>query len=194
MRLLQERKADGFTLVELLVSMGIGMAILAAMATTFISQTKYFNAQEQINQMQQNARGAFDIMDREIKMAGYKPAGGSFNGVTYSTSQLRIQADLDGNGSTTGTNEDITYSYDSTNRLITRTTGGTGQTLAENIDAFSFDYKDANGASTAVTANIRQVSISITAKTAKPDPNYSANSGYRTYQVTALITPPNLGY
>jgi hypothetical protein len=36
------------------------------------------------------------------------------------------------------------------------------------------------------------VSISITARTAKPDPNYTSNSGYRTYTVTATITPPNL--
>jgi hypothetical protein len=43
-----------------------------------------------------------------------------------------------------------------------------------------------------MSANIRQVSISITARTAKPDPNYTSNGGYRTYTVTATITPPNL--
>jgi len=39
---------------------------------------------------------------------------------------------------------------------------------------------DANAASTTTTANIRQVSISITAQTAKSDPNYGSNNGYRT--------------
>jgi type IV pilus assembly protein PilW len=169
--------------------MGIGLVVLAAVTTTFMAQTKFYNAQEQINEMQQNARGAMDVISRELKMAGYKPNGGTFAGVTYSASQLRIQADLVGNdGLTTGTDEDVIYTYDSTNDQILRN----GQTLADNVTAFDFSYLDATGTTTTTTANIRQVSISITAQTAKPDPNYTTNSGYRTYTVAATITPPNL--
>lgn len=191
MRYLQGKKAEGFTIAELLVSMGIGMAILAAISTTFISQTKYLNTQEQINEMQQSARGAMDIVIRELKMAGYKPAGGGFDGVTYSTSQLQIQADLVGNdGNTTGSNENIIYSHDSTNKRILRN----GVTLAENIDSFTFSYQKGDGSAATTSTEIRQVTINITARTAKPDPNYAANDGYRTYQVMASVTPPNLGY
>ena len=85
-------------MTELMVSMGIGMVMLAAVTTTFMSQTKIYNAQEQINEMQQNARGVLDIITRELKMAGYKPNGGSFSGVTYSTTQLMVQTDLDSSG------------------------------------------------------------------------------------------------
>jgi type IV pilus assembly protein PilW len=184
------RNVRGFTLTELMVAMGIGMVVLAAVTTTFMAQAKFYNAQEQINEMQQNARGALDVITRELKMAGYKPNGGTFDGVTYSTSQLRIQADLvDNDGLTTGANEDVTYSYDSANKQIIRN----GQILADNVTAFTFSYYDANGASTATSTNIRQVKIDITAKTAKPDPNYTSNNGYRTYQVAATITPANLG-
>lgn len=198
MRILTRENKGGFTLVELLVSMGIGLAVLAAVAGTFITQSKYFNVQEQINEMQQNARAAMDIMVREIKMAGYKPAGGTVNGVTYNSSQLVIEADLDASGavSTASTsNEQITYAHDDANKQITRKMGtGTAQVLADNITAFTFEYLDANGAVTIVTANIRQVRLNLTARTAKPDPNYSPNSGYRTYQLTAVVTPPNLAY
>jgi len=184
------RNVTGFTLTELMVAMGIGMVVLAAVTTTFMAQAKFYNAQEQINEMQQNARGAVDVIMRELKMAGYKPNGGTFDGVTYSTSQLRIQADLvDNDGLTTGTNEDVIYSYDSANKQILRN----GQILADNIMAFTFGYYDANGASTSTSTNIRQVKIDITAETAKSDPNYTSNNGYRTYQITATITPPNLG-
>ncbi len=184
------RNVTGFTLTELMVAMGIGMVVLAAVTTTFMAQAKFYNAQEQINEMQQNARGALDVIMRELKMAGYKPNGGTFDGVTYSTSQLRIQADLvDNDGLTTGTNEDVIYSYDSANKQILRN----GQILADNIMAFTFGYYDANGASTSTSTNIRQVKIDITAETAKSDPNYTSNNGYRTYQITATITPPNLG-
>src|SRR6266498_2174515 len=162
------RNVTGFTLTELMVAMGIGMVVLAAVTTTFMAQAKFYNGQEQINEMQQNARGALDVIMRELKMAGYKPNGGTFDGVTYSTSQLRIQADLvDNDGLTTGTNEDVIYSYDSANKQILRN----GQILADNIMAFTFGYYDANGASTSTSTNIRQVKIDITAETAKSDPN-----------------------
>ena len=190
------RNLEGFTLVELMVSMGVGMVILAAVTTTFMSQTRIYNAQEQINEMQQNARGVLDILSRELKMAGYKPNGGGFNGVTYSTTQLMIQADLNSDGaiSTSSTaNEQITYAFDSANEQINRAVGsGSAQILAEHITAFTFSYLDSTGAATTVSANIRQVSITITATTAKPDPNYTSNGGYRTYTVSATITPGNL--
>jgi type IV pilus assembly protein PilW len=190
------RNIEGFTLVELMVSMSIGMVILAAVTTTFMSQTRIYNAQEQINEMQQNARGALDIITREVKMAGYKPNGGGFNGVTYSTTQLMIQADLDSDGaiSTSSTaNEQIRYVFDSANQRITRAVGsGSAQVIAEHISAFTFSYLYTNGTTTTVTADIRQVSISITALTAKPDPNYTSNGGYRNYIVSATITPGNL--
>jgi type IV pilus assembly protein PilW len=191
------RNITGFTLTELIVAMGIGMVVLAAVTTTFMAQAKFYNAQEQINEMQQNARGALDVITRELKMAGYKPNGGTFDGVTYSVSQLMIQADLDGNGgisTSSSANEQITYAYDSTNKQITRKMGtGTVEVLADNITAFTFSYLNSSGATTTTSSSIRQVGISITAITAKPDPNYSSNSGYRTYQITATITPPNLG-
>ncbi len=192
----ENRNIGGFTLIELLVSMGIGMVVLAAVSTTFMSQARFYSAQEQVNEMEQNARGALDVITRELKMAGYKPNGGSFSGVTYSTSQLLIQADLDSDGSistSSSANEQINYTYDSTNLQIKRALGsGTAQVLADNITAFTFSYLDSNGASTTTTADIRQVAISITARTSKPDPNYTANGGYRTYQVSATITPTNL--
>lgn len=196
LRSIKLRDPNGFTLVELMVSMGIGMVILAAVTTTFMSQTRIYNAQEQINEMQQNARGVLDILSRELKMAGYKPNGGGFNGVTYSTTQLRVQADLNSDGaiSTSSTaNEQITYAFDNANEQITRAVGsGSAQILAEHISAFTFNYLDSAGAATTVSANIRQVSITITAKTAKPDPNFTSNGGYRTYTMSATITPGNL--
>jgi type IV pilus assembly protein PilW len=183
----------GFSLIELIVAMGIGMVVLAAVTTTFMSQARFYTAQEQINEMEQNARGVLDLISRELKMAGYKPAGGTFDGVTYSTSQLMIQADLDSTGaiSTSSTaNEQITYAYDSTNKQITRKVGsGTAAVLADNITAFTFSYLDSSGAATTTSASIRQVRVDITAITAKPDAN---SGGYQTYQVVATITPPNL--
>ena len=72
----------------MMVSMGIGMVVMAAVATTFRSQTRVYNAQEQINEMEQNARGALDVIGRELKMAGSRPTGMTLTGMTYRASQL----------------------------------------------------------------------------------------------------------
>jgi|SRR5689334_4403171 type IV pilus assembly protein PilW len=187
---------SGFTMMELLVAMTIAMVILAGVTKTFILQAKTYNAQQQINEMEENARGVLDVVTRDLKMAGYNPNGATFNGITYNTTQLLIQADLDASGgiSTSSTaNEQIAYAYDGTNKQITRTVGvGSASVLADNITAFSFSYLDSGGAATIISANIRQVAISITAQTASADPDYTSNGGYRTYTVTATTTPPNL--
>jgi type IV pilus assembly protein PilW len=180
----------------MMVSMAMSLVVLAAIAGTFTVQTRQNSAEEQIGQMQQNVRGALDLMIREIQMAGYKPAGGSFNGIETSTSTtLRIKLDLDSSGvETDGTTDDISYSFDNSTGLITRTLNNTGSsaTVADNITAFSFTYLDVNGASTTTNTAVRRVTINITARTEKPDPGYTTNNGYRTYQLTANVTPPNL--
>jgi type IV pilus assembly protein PilW len=199
------KRVNGFTLIELMVSMAIGLVILSAIAGTFTVQTRQNSAEEQLGQMQQNVRGALDLMIREIQMAKYDPEATAFPtgtyGVTYSASQLQIRSDIDGNGTldsaSSGSVENIIYVYDSANLRITRQlgTGGTAQILADNVTAFTFNYYDANGSavtSSASSGNIRKVTLSITAKTARPDPSYPSNGGYRTYQISADVTPPNM--
>jgi type IV pilus assembly protein PilW len=198
------RRANGFTLIEILVSMAISLVVLAGIARTFTVQTRQNNAEEQIGQMQQSARGALDLMIREIQMAKYNPAGTAFPagtyGVTYSATQLEIKSDiLDANGTistASGSVEDIIYAYDSANKRITRKLGSAAaQILADNITGFTFSYFDANGTAVSLLANsgnIRKVAISITAETAKADPSFTSNGGKRTYQISADITPPNM--
>jgi type IV pilus assembly protein PilW len=198
-RLTKNRDPRGFTLIELIIAMAIGLIVFASVAATFTSQTRAYTAQEQINQMEQNARGALDIMSREIKMAGYKPNGGTVSGVvSYSSTSLTIQADLDADGAISMDADDyeqISYTYDSASQRISRQVGSAAaDTLAENISAFAFTYYQASGTAPATSAaDIRRIKISITAKTEKPDPGYSSDGGYRTVDLSGTITPINLG-
>jgi type IV pilus assembly protein PilW len=198
-----ENKESGFTLIELLIAMTIGLIILTALSSTFLMQRKIYDVQEQVAEMVQTARAAMDMMSREIRMAGYAPTGGTmqrsdpigakFVGISYDANKLQIYADLNGDEDTDDSNEGITYTYDAANLQIDRNTGGGDQPFAENIDDFKVLYQDADGNTTSTTANIRQIEITITARTARPDRDYSANSGYRTYTLTSFITPRNLG-
>ena len=201
----------GFTLVELLIAMTIGLIILTALSSTFLMQSKIYDVQEQVAEMVQTARAAMDMMTREIRMAGYAPTGYvptggtmqrsdptgvKFVGIPYDANKLQIYADLNGDEDAGGSNEGITYTYDAANLQIDRNTGGGDQPFAENIDDFKVLYRDAygNATPTPTTANIRQIKITITVRTSKPDWNYTPNSGYRTYTLTSLVTPRNLAY
>ncbi len=128
----------GYTLLELLVSVALGGIILGTLTTSFISQSKSYDAQEQINEMQQTTRSVMDMMIREIRMAGYRPDGGSFNGVeTCSATSVQVKADWDSSKSiTASSNEDITYTF-SSGRILRNTA-----TLAEDIVSLDFDCLD----------------------------------------------------
>ena len=197
MRGSRDKNAAGFTLAEMMVALAIGMVVIASVAGTFRAQTRQNKAEEEISQLHQNVRGALDLMSRELMQAGYKAPGGSVTGVTYSATQLLIQADLNTNGSIDTSNtslEYIIYTRNSGTNQITRQlgTGGTPEIVADNITACTFTYKDASNTATTTSSLIREVTITITGQTAKPDPSYSSNGGYRTYQLSADITPPNL--
>jgi prepilin-type N-terminal cleavage/methylation domain-containing protein len=66
-----KKKAQGFTLIELMVAMFITVIVMAAIFTTFKSQQDSFVVQDQVTRMQQNLRGAMYMMTRDIQMAGY---------------------------------------------------------------------------------------------------------------------------
>jgi len=186
-------RIGGFTLLELLISLAIGMIVLGAIYTVFTMQNKHFTSQEQIAEMQQIARTTMDVMTREITMAGYDPNNDSNAGITAATAtSLAFTANLDSsNKVTTDPNENVTYAFDSANYRITRNTGGGAQPFAENIEELAFAYYKVDGSPPPLLTDIRMIKVSIRARTAKPDPTYAANGGYRTYTLTSSVTLRN---
>lgn len=99
---------------------------------------------------------------------------------TATSTTLRIRQDLNDDALVTGTNEDVTFAFDSVNSRITRDSGGGGQALAEQIVALEFTYwrnTVVNGLCTGSSLEtftpgsqtdrdcIRRVSITVTAQT-----------------------------
>ncbi len=64
-------KRNGVTLIELLIALVISSILVAGLYRTFLGQQKTANVQEQVIDMQQNARLAIQRMMREIRMAGF---------------------------------------------------------------------------------------------------------------------------
>lgn len=183
----------GFTLIELLVVLSIQGILMAALVMSFTSQLRTHRQQEQMSEMQQSARAAMDLIAREVRMAGYDPTRAGIAGIAYDVDVLRIAADLNGDGDAADSNENVAYGHDPATLRLTRDTGGGRQSVAEQVEFFAFEYRDANGLPTAVAADIRQFRVRITVRTVRPDPRYAQNGGHRTYTLESVITPANLG-
>lgn len=77
----------GFTLVELLVVVVLGMIVLAAAYQILITNQRTYTAQSAVIQGQQSARMALDLMFAELREVS--PAGGDL--VTMDTDSIRIR-------------------------------------------------------------------------------------------------------
>ncbi|UCE64635.1 MAG: prepilin-type N-terminal cleavage/methylation domain-containing protein [Nitrospirota bacterium] len=197
----EKRKNRGFTLVEVVLALALSSFTLGVIYHLYLYQVKNQAIRENILDMQQQARAALDLVSRELQMAGLDPRGvnrdalkgNDFFGITFDLSELAIHADLNGNGVPTDSNESIVISHDSDTMTLRRNTGGGRQPVSENIETFSVKYFDREGKITTHSENIRQVEVSITARTEKADPQYPYNGGYRKITLQSRVTPRNLG-
>ncbi len=66
------RSIKGVSLIEALIAMLMTGIITAAIFKVYISQHKNWVIQDEITNMQQNARAAIDELTRQVRMAGYE--------------------------------------------------------------------------------------------------------------------------
>lgn len=61
----------GFSLVELMVAVTIGLIILAAVSGIFVTSKSTYNTTDSLARLQENARFAVHYLSRDIRMAGF---------------------------------------------------------------------------------------------------------------------------
>ncbi len=201
---------QGFTLLELIIAMSTGLIILGAMYGVLTTQDRNVSLQEQVAEMQQNARAGMRIMLPEIMMAGYNPqktiSVGTQPGITTASSNaLSFVADLNGNGNTSADtanpNENISYNvFDLAGvTCLGRTSNGSTQVIAQNIESWAFAFYDRDGnllSSSPAVTEIAKIQVSLTARIAKPDLQYTDlthGDHYRRYTLNFNVVPRNIG-
>lgn len=65
----------GFTLVELMIAMLLGLMLIGGVIAAFIANSQVFRVNENIARIQESARIANELMGREIRGAGGNPCG-----------------------------------------------------------------------------------------------------------------------
>ena len=134
----------GFTLTELLVSMGLSLFVLAGVGSLFRAQSHTVKAQESKMEANEYALTVLDMVVREVRNAGYFPsiACDATGGITSaSATSITLQYDKNGDGDCADADENITFAFDGTNITRTTTSPATTSTLTDtNATALTFAY------------------------------------------------------
>ena len=205
-------KSDrGFTLTELMVSLVISGVLMTAVYAVFNSQQKSYAVQDQLAASHQNLRAAMNFMVKEIRMAGFDPLKDPTAGINQAEAnkivfKIRPDSNDDGKVDENDLLKEITYSlYDSgmdadliKDDLGRKIGAGSNQPVAQNIDTLDFVYLDEEGKPLEFPIvnlrEIRAVQVTLVAKTAKPDPSFKQNGGFRTKTLRERVVCRNLAF
>ena len=195
----------GFSLLELLIALAVFSFIVGGIFSNLTqSQTRYQFEQE-VAEVQQTARNAVDIMEREVKLAGF-PIPSYYDSslnwtsanservaagfITLGATNLVFEADLLEDGIV----DRVEYRLNGTTleRSARDKTAGGGapaavyQTLATNVTALTFSYLNSTGSATTVPADVRSVGILFNINTTSVDPQ-NRNRRTITVQTRAAV-------
>jgi type IV pilus assembly protein PilW len=88
----------GLTLIELMIAMALGLILSLAIGQVFMSSRHTNTSQEANARIQENARFAFHVMERELRMAGFV-RNGATNGFTPAIRPVGFSDGTGSNGS-----------------------------------------------------------------------------------------------
>ncbi|NLC72057.1 MAG: prepilin-type N-terminal cleavage/methylation domain-containing protein [Desulfuromonadaceae bacterium] len=196
--IIQAKREDGFTLVEVLIALAISGLFLTAVYASFKSQQESYLAQDQVAEVQQNIRAGVGMMIQELRMAGFDPYRSKTVGIETAEQKkivftLLDDLDLDGK-----IDEDeirkISYelydAYTDGVMAIGRQVGDSASTkraVAENIQELEFLYLDSDGDIVSwddietdpnKKDEIRSVRISVLARVGQPDQKFVNSETY----------------
>jgi type IV pilus assembly protein PilW len=96
------RLARGFTLVELMVAMAIGLILTVVVAQIFLGSKATFNSTDNLSRLQENARYALTLMSREIRSSGFKSDPRALASVVFPPTAQALTG-VDGGGTASDT-------------------------------------------------------------------------------------------
>jgi prepilin-type N-terminal cleavage/methylation domain-containing protein len=154
----------GFTLLELLLVIGVISIVLGAIVGSFDNMSRFFSRENVKADTQKKARFGLDFMIQDIQRAGLNPYGFDGAGIlTASATTLQLASDLNFDRDFDDDFETVTYSLNGA-RLEHTSHLGT-ETLVGDVSDFRFTYFDTDGnilAEPVTLPDIRSIGVTIT--------------------------------
>ncbi len=187
-RLHYDRNQTGFTLVEILVVLAVTGIVTVGLVSFMISQSRGYNLQEDLAEMEQNARVAMEYFTNQLRKA---------KDVTVFTTDDNTGDDLfplieiDGEKyyfRKSSTGGDLTNEMQSERIGIQNAAGSVNEYVA-------YFLQDVNGDGNLdlpmFQRNGDTLTITIVGRTRHVDPRYNTNGGYRQIVLTSRVVLRN---
>lgn len=217
----RKNHSSGLTLAEMMVAMaiaGISLSIIYAFSINYVGTYDSYNMSVEL---QQGLRNNMQLMERELRHAGFNPGGLSKDRAGDDS------VDNNCNGTTDELDNSLTATIDESEAIgiksaqlnaisflmdidgngtacgdlesISYTHNGTtvkrnGVPKVGNIDVLNFVYLDGNGAVATSVDAIRSVQVTIVGRTAREDSSYRNTKSYYNLQGQEVLAPQNDGY
>ena len=176
-RISRTNSSAGFSLLELMVALGVTMVIMVAAARMLAMSLTVRTRENQRTEAIADVQRALQLMTREIGNAGL---GLTSNGIICDDpdetvfGEIRVRSNLnafsEGTPDTSDTDEDVVYSLitDATvtpaQRLISRQDVNTGQIsqLANRVDSLQFEFLKSDGTAAATPGEAAKIRMTVT--------------------------------
>jgi type IV pilus assembly protein PilW len=162
----------GFSMIELLIVIGILAILFTFMYKGFERLNRYYTAENVKASTQQSARIGIEMMVQDIRLAGLNPLGTTGAGiVAASPTSFQFTADVNFDGDLDDPFENITYDLNGTDlrqRNSNLLLSPNFEVLLSNVTALVFTYLDDTGTAIPTAdlatrrADIRTVGITLT--------------------------------
>jgi len=174
---LKPRAQSGFTLIELLVGATIMLVVMAGVTGLLIRSSRVNKSQHVRATVQSDVRSCVAMIVQTLRSAGWDPSGATFAPVVLDSdssdgiSEIEVFADLDGDGYTTGPDEQVLIRHIADRIEWRRGVSGPFEILAVDIS------NDADGDGTVEplfvpdsTSDPTRVLVRVTGESPVPDP------------------------
>lgn len=206
-------KARGFSLLELIIVLGLVSAILGVVLSTLMEGDRVSMLGRQESEMRQQLRDILTLMAKELRRAGLPPlnaydghylrSSGKLNLVSRGilpeshSTRLTFTGDINADNRV----DYVEYAVSGATPPLTLTRragpigdagtlpGGPPQTLSRRVEICRFSYFDASGVATSRAAEAASVRIDLTLRSRAPD---FSSGHHRTLSRSVRVTPYNL--
>jgi Tfp pilus assembly protein PilW len=141
------RRRSGFTLVELMVGLALGLLVVAVLVAATAAGTRLLARAAVRAEGEDTAQLGVEAFVFDVRRAGYDPTGAGVAPLVLATdARLTIEADLDQDGAVDPSSEEhTTWVCDPSARKLSRVVGAQSLPLADGVAACALSYADGAG-------------------------------------------------
>ncbi len=163
---------SGLTLVELMLALLLAILLMGGVFMAYNVNHKTSHVQSQITMMQQDLRAVMDIVEREVRMAGYDPGRSTTAGIiSADPGQISISMDINADGVLSGDQEIVNFRLDEDGNILRNS-----EVLAGEVTLLTFQYyrEDGSPATAPVgssdDSDVKNIRVSMTFRSVQEDP------------------------